>query len=183
VLLDMATSVIAQGKARVAYNKGEALEPGQMIDAEGQPTTDPRYAVVPPFGALRAFGEHKGFGLALVCELLGGALAGGLAVRGPAGGEQRVLNGMLTILLDPAQLVDGALFGDEMKAFLDWVKASPAQAGVGPVQVAGDPERAARATRLRGGIPVDATTWGELLATATKLGRDPGALNRLAGLA
>jgi len=182
VLLDMATSVIAQGKARVAHNKGEALAPGQLLDDRGEPTTDPRYGVVEPFGALRAFGEHKGFGLALACELLGGALAGAMALHGPAGAAQRVLNGMLTILLDPARLVDATRFADEARAFLDWVKASPPQPGVDHVRVAGEPEREMRAKRTHDGIPVDANTWAELLATATRLGRDGTRLNLLAGL-
>ena len=183
IVLDMATSVIAQGKARVAHNKGEALAPGQMLDHRGEPTTDPRYAVVEPLGALRAFGEHKGFGLALVCELLGGALAGGRAVHAAADGSQRVLNGMLTILLDPGRLCDAGVFATEMQAFLDWVKASPPQEGVDHVRVAGDPERETRARRMRDGIAVDDNTWQELLAAATSLGRDPAEMNRLAGVA
>ena len=183
IILDMATSVVAQGKTRVAYNKGEALPPGQLLDHRGEPTTDPRYGVVEPLGALRTFGEHKGFGLALVCELLGGALAGGLSVRGSASGQQRVLNGMLTMLFDPNRLADASVFGPEMLAFLDWVKASPPQVGVDHVRVAGEPERENRAKRLAEGIPVDHNTWQELLAAAAKLGRDPAELARLAGVA
>ena len=180
VLLDMATSVIAQGKTRIAYNKGEQLAPGQLLDDRGAPTTDPKFGVVEPLGALRTFGEHKGFGLALVCELLGGALAGGLALHGAGDGRQRVLNGMLTILIDPRRLADASVFGPEMQAFLDWVKASPPQAGFDRVRVAGEPEREMRARRSAEGIPVDANTWSELLAAAAKLGRDPQTLNRLA---
>jgi len=182
IVLDMATSIIAQGKTRVAHNKGESLAPGQMLDDQGRPTTDPKFGVIEPLGALRTFGEHKGFGLALVCELLGGALAGGLATHRPASGEQRVLNGMLTILFDPARLADATLFASEMRAFIDWVKASPPQDGVDRVRVAGEPEREMRAKRLAEGIPVDANTWTELLAAATKLGRDPAEVNRLAGV-
>jgi uncharacterized oxidoreductase len=100
----------------------------------------------------------------------------------PAGGQQRVLNGMLTILIDPSRLGDAAVFAQEMQGFLDWVKASPPQDGVDRVRVAGEPERETRATRLAEGIPVDENTWNELLATATKLGRDPEELNRLAGV-
>jgi len=183
VILDLATSVVAQGKTRVAHNKGELLAPGQLLDDKGEPTLDPKFGVVEPIGALRTFGEHKGFGLALVCELLGGALAGGLAVHGPADGRQRVLNGMLTVLFDPARLGESAVYSSEMQAFLDWVVASPPQAGTGRVRVAGEPERESRVKRLAHGIPVDATTWTELLAAAAKLGRDPAEVNRLAGLA
>ena len=183
VLLDLATSVIAQGKARVAHNKGQALAPGQLLDDRGQPTTDPRYGVVPPLGALRTFGEHKGFGLAMVCELLGGALAGSLAVHGPADGRQRVVNGMLTLLLDPERLVGGTQFQHEMRACIEWVKASPPQPGFDRVRVAGEPEREMRAHRLAHGIPVDDTTWRDLLAAAARLGRDPAEVARLAELA
>jgi len=183
IVLDMATSIVAQGKTRVAFNKGEALAPGQLLDDQGRPTTDPRYAVVEPFGALRTFGEHKGFGLALVCELLGGALAGGAAGHEPGSGAQRVLNGMLTILIDPRRLTDATVFAREMQAFVDWVKASPPLAGVDRVRVAGEPERETRAKRLAEGIPVDEATWNELRAAAAKLGRDARELDRLAGVA
>lgn len=183
VILDMATSVVAQGKTRVAHNKGEQLAPGQLLDDRGEPTTDPRYGVIEPLGALRTFGEHKGFGLALVCELLGGALAGGLAVHEAGTGKQRVLNGMLTILFDPAKLGQSAVYGPEMKAFLEWVTASPPQSGVDRVLVAGEPERISRKKRMAEGIPVDATTWEELRTAARKLGRDPARLDQLAGLA
>jgi uncharacterized oxidoreductase len=182
VILDFATSVIAQGKTRVAYNKGEAVAPGCLIDDQGRPTQDPRYAVVPPLGALLTFGGHKGYGLALMCELLGGALAAGLTQHDADGSKRRVLNGMLSVLLDPAALGGQADFEREALAFLDWVQASPARAGEGPVQVAGDAERRARAQRSAQGVPVDATTWREILDAAAKLGVDAHAVQVAAGL-
>ena len=182
ILLDFATSVMAQGKARVAYNKGEHMPAGRLIDNHGKPTTDPKYAVVDPTGAIVTFGEHKGFGLAVVCELLGGALAAGMACHEPYTGKKRVLNGMLTILFDPTKLSEGALFGDEMKGFIDWVKASPAQPGFDHVRLAGEPEREMRAKRLAEGIPVDETSWSDILKAAERLKVDPAEINRLAGL-
>lgn len=182
VVLDMATSVVAQGKVRVAHNKGETLPEGQLLDNLGRPTVDPKYGVIEPLGALRTFGEHKGFGLALVCELLGGALAGALTAHAPAGGERRVLNGMLTIVFEPAKLSEGEVFASEMKAFIDWVKAAPPQPGFDHVRIAGEPERESRARRLVEGIPIDTTTWQELLDAAAKLGRDPATVRRLAGI-
>ncbi len=62
-ILDFATSVIAQGKTRVAHNKGEAVPPDHLIDEQGRPTTNPRYSVIEPWGAILAFGAHKGYGL------------------------------------------------------------------------------------------------------------------------
>ena len=80
-LLDFATSRVAQGKMRVAHNKGQRVPEGYLIDEQGRPTTDPGVVVVPQpggmLGALKTFGEHKGYGMAMACELLGGALSGG----------------------------------------------------------------------------------------------------------
>jgi uncharacterized oxidoreductase len=165
----------------VAHNKREQLPPGQLIDDKGQPTTDPIYGVKEPFGALRTFGEHKGFGLALVCELLGGALAGGLTTSSPSDGKRRILNGMLTIIIDPNKLADGAIFNSEMKAFIDWVKASPASPDNDYVRIAGEPERETRAKRLAHGVPVDDNTWQDMLAAAQKMGVDVEVMKKLAG--
>lgn len=179
VILDFATSVIAQGKTRVAYNKGEKLKPGQMIDHEGKPTTDPAYGVIPPYGAIKTFGEHKGFGMSLVCELLGGALSAGQTLHDRPT-YSRVFNGMLTILIDPGRLAQHNRFVQESLAFLDWVKQSPPIEGTDGVKIAGEPEQATKADRLRNGIPVDEKTWREILHAANTLGLDPDAVDRLA---
>jgi uncharacterized oxidoreductase len=183
VILDFATSMIAQGKTRVAHNKGEPVAPGCLIDDQGRDTQDPRYSVIPPWGALLTFGTHKGYGLAVMCELLGGALAAGMTQRDADASRRRVLNGMLCVLLDPAALGGTEAFEREAAAFVDWVKASPPRAGVEEVLVAGEPERAARAQRSAQGVPVDATTWQEILEAARKLGVDPQAVQQAAGLA
>ena len=120
--------------------------------------------------------------MAVACELLGGALAAGLACGGPATGEKRVLNGMLTIILDPKAIADVATFERETRAFLDWVTASPPRAGFDKVRLAGEPEREWRAKRLAEGIPVDANTWNEILAAAARVKVDPAKINRLAGV-
>lgn len=183
VILDFATSMIAQGKTRVAHNKGEPVPPGCLIDDHGRPSTDPRYAVVPPFGALLTFGAHKGYGMALMCELLGGALAAGMTQRDDDASRRRVLNGMFSVLVDPAVVADRAAFEREALAFIEWVQASPPRAGFGPVQVAGDAERASRARRRAEGVPVDGITWQEILGAAAKLGVAPASVNAAAGLA
>jgi hypothetical protein len=104
----------------------------------------------PPFGALLTFGAHKGYGMALMAELLGGALASGMTQRDHDSSKRRVLNGMFSVLVDPAALGDRAAFEHEALAFIDWVKASPPREGVEAVLVAGEPERAWRATPGRG---------------------------------
>jgi uncharacterized oxidoreductase len=182
MILDFATSVIAQGKTRVAHNKGEPVPADCLIDDHGEPTTNPRYSVIEPFGAILAFGAHKGYGMAVLCELLGGALAAGMAQHTDDSNKKRVLNGMLTVLIDPGKLGDMAGYEREALAFVDWVRASPPRTGFEPVRLAGEPERESRARRLAQGVPVDGTTWQEILDAAGKLGVEPSTVNRTAGL-
>ena len=168
-VLDYATSAVAQGKLRVAHNKGEEVPPGRLIDHEGNPTNDPRYAVVPPYGAMLAFGEHKGYGMAIACELLGGALTGGGTWHHEESTKQRVLNGMLVIVIDPKRLGTEAVFEREARLFLDWLRKSRPAPGFDRVRIAGEPEREYRVKRSRDGIPVDETTWQEILRAADKV--------------
>jgi uncharacterized oxidoreductase len=135
-----------------------------------------------PAGALLPFGEHKGYGLALVCELLGGALAAGLPYRGEDLAGAGVYNGMLAFLVDPARLGHGATFADHVDQVLAWVTGSPPARGVDHVLVAGEPERATKAQRLVDGIPVDAGTWRELLRTADSVGLGEAEVRAAAGL-
>jgi hydroxycarboxylate dehydrogenase B len=169
-LLDMATSAVAQGKLRVAHNKREKVPFGWLIDDRGNPTDDPRWAVVQPFGAMLCFGEHKGYGLSVACELLGGALTGAGTWRYPNSPRKRVMNGMLTIVIDPKRLGTAETLEREARAYVDWVRASPPAPGFDRVRIAGEPEREARARRERDGIPVDAETWNEIRAAGEKLG-------------
>lgn len=181
-VLDMATSRIAQGKTRVAYNLGKQLAPGILIDDRGNPTTDPRYGALAPYGALMPFGEHKGYGIAVACELLGGALSGGKTAQEPDKGQRRVLNGMLSILIDPAQLGTADGFARETDSFIAWLLQSPPAEGVDRVKIAGDPEREYRRQRGTHGIPVDTNTWEEILAAGEKLGLERAELQKLAGV-
>ena len=173
-VLDFATSQVAQGKMRVAYNQGKSVAPGLLIDEQGRPTTDPGVVVVPQangfFGALMPFGEHKGYGLAVACELLGGALTGGGTWHSPSAQGRAVINGMLTILIDPLRLGTQAAFASEALTFVDWLRQSPPAEGFDAVQIAGEPERAARLQRERDGIEVDIQTWQEIALAAAKVG-------------
>jgi uncharacterized oxidoreductase len=165
VIYDVATSVVAEGKVFVAKNKGVRLPDGHLIDKDGKPTTDPNdlYAG----GALLPFGGHKGSGLAIVADLLAGALTGaGTSQRR----EQEMINTMCSIYIDPDRLPDRAAFDAEVDAFVEWVKGSPPAAAGGEVLLPGDIERRTRAERLRQGIPLDDTTLGEIAEAAVSLG-------------
>ena len=173
-ILDFATSRVAQGKMRVAHNEGRSVEPGTLIDENGQPTNNPGVVVVPQsggrMGALRTFGEYKGFGMAVACELLGGALSGGGTWHRQADGRRAVLNSMLCILIDPARLGSLASFGEESLAFIDWLRHSPPAPGSEGVVLPGEPERAAREQRSREGIRIDDATWQEIVESGRKVG-------------
>jgi len=166
IILDMATSVVAMGKVRVARNKGEQLKPGILIDGEGKPTTDPAAMYRRPRGALTTFGEHKGYVLAFVCEMLAGALCGSGTMRPERQGGTTATNGMLTIVIDPSRLVDRAWLQDEIAAMTRYITASPPQHPDEPVLIPGDPERLMRAERIKNGVPIDDETWRELTVAA-----------------
>ena len=179
-LLDMATSAVAQGKLRVAHNKGAKIPQGWLIDSDGNPTQDPRWGVLQPLGAMLTTGEHKGYGLAVACELLGGALTGGGVTDHDNKTRRRVLNGMFSIVLDPARFGTQEAFAKDAKSFLAWLRASRPAPGHDRVRIAGEPERETRAQRLKEGIPVDEETWKEILAAAAKLKLAPERIEALA---
>jgi uncharacterized oxidoreductase len=171
LVLDFATSAIALGKCRVAFNAGRAVPEGALVDARGQPTTDPGVLYRDtPRGALLSFGAHKGYGLALVCEILAGALLGGATAWRPELRDRGIVNSWLAFVLDPARFGDIEAFRSELAAVIADVKASPPADPDSPVLVAGEKERITKARRLAEGIPVDPTTWGNLVRAAQSLG-------------
>jgi uncharacterized oxidoreductase len=170
LLLDMATSAIAMGKVRVARNEGHLVPEGVLIDEAGRPTRDPGVMYREPHGALMPFGGHKGYALALVTELLAGALSGGPTIQPGNPRAGGTINNMLAILIDPARLAGVDWLRREIDGFVEYVKASPPVDPNEPVLVPGDPERIARAERSRTGIVVDPTTWEEILQAGEKVG-------------
>jgi uncharacterized oxidoreductase len=178
LILDFATSKLAVGKVRVALNSGKTLPADVLLDAQGRPTQDP--ARLFDGGALLPFGDHKGSGLALMCEILGSALFGG-PVQHEVPARRRIVNNMLTIAIDPARLGTAGTLDADVARLVDWVRGSPSAAGQGGVQVAGEPELAARRARAAG-VPVDVETWRQLEAAAEAVGLGAVAWRRLSGM-
>src|SRR5438105_10087706 len=164
IILDMETSVVAMGMERVARNKGEQLKPGILLDSEGKPTTDPGAMYREPRGAVLTVGEHKGYALAFVCEMLAGALCGSGTMRPERQGRGTATNGMLTIIIDPSRLIDREWLRDEIAAMTQYITASPPARPDEPVLIPGDPERRTRAERIEKGVPIDDETWREIVA-------------------
>ena len=183
LVADLATSAIALGKVRVAFNERRELAAGVAIDADGNPTTDAGAVVTTggaPIGALLPVGGHKGYCLMLAAELLAGVLAGGGTGRPERQGQQTIINSMLSVVIDPVRLVGDDWLTNEIDGFLDYVRSCRPASDAAPVLVPGDPERTTAARRLSGGIPLDETTWQELVATGEALGLSGAELAELA---
>src|ERR1700743_2736656 len=97
ILLDFATSRVAMGKVRVAHNAGKPMLDGALLDTARKPTTNPSVMYTEPHGVVLPFGEHKGSGLALVCELLAGAIVGSPSVTSNTPAEIGHIHRMLRI--------------------------------------------------------------------------------------
>jgi len=179
-VLDMATAAIAMGKVRVAKNKGETVEGDLLLDPQGRPTTDPNVMFRRPIGALRAFGLHKGYGISLACELLAGAFSGGGTIQPERQAPDTIVNNMFALVFDPARLADPGWSKPEIDKVVAYVTGSPPADPSAPVLIAGDPERAMHAERTAKGVPVDPTTWEEILAAGETLGLARGDIERMA---
>jgi uncharacterized oxidoreductase len=168
ILLDFATSRVAMGKVRVAHNAGKKMLDGALLDHQGKPTTNPAVMYTEPKGVVLPFGEHKGSGLALVCELLAGAIVGSATVTTMTPPERGIINGMLSIVIDPAKLSTRDSMLAEIDAMIEWVKSAKPSDPDLPVLIAGEPERIARAERMAKGVDVEDETWRQLLAIAER---------------
>ncbi|MBN9263537.1 MAG: Ldh family oxidoreductase [Hyphomicrobium sp.] len=179
VILDFATSVVAEGKVLNASFGGKALPEDALIGPDGKVSNDPHvlYGNYTPTGlrnhsqgtgAIRAFGDHKGSGLALMCELLGGSLTG----TGATEPGRKFSNGMLSFYVDPAKLDTSGFFPKDVQRYIDFVKgAKPATPG-GEVLIPGEPEERTKAERLANGVPLPEDTWGAIVEAARKVGVD-----------
>ncbi len=172
-MLDMATSKIALGKARVALNAGVEVPEGTLIDAAGNPTRDPAAMFTEPQGALVAMGEHKGSGLAIMAELLAGALGGATTMQPEHPRPGGPINGMLSIVIDPTATGDRTFLEAEAGAFLDYVKGSPPREAGGEVLIPGEPEQRSRDRRMTDGIPLSEGAWRALIAAGRSVGVEP----------
>ena len=174
VMVDMTTSVVAEGKVRIYQNRGHQLPAGWIIDHHGQPATDPHAFTGNPPGAILPLGGvvgYKGYCLSFIVEILGGALSG----EGCAAGE-RVMhsNGVLLTVYDLEQFTELASYYDELETLIQHVYTSRIDPQVGEILVPGEPEfRSARRREVEG-IPIDETTWSRICEAAKSVGLDPG---------
>lgn len=161
VVVDFATTMVAEGKIQVARAKHVPLPPGCIVDKEGQPSTNAEdfYAG----GMILPVGGHKGYGLSLVTALLGAGLTAEQPPQGGRGG------GVFVIAINPRAFTDGAVYGQTVDALTGAVKDVPPAPGFSEVMLPGGPEARSRAEREAQGVPVAADTWAALTEVAGKL--------------
>jgi LDH2 family malate/lactate/ureidoglycolate dehydrogenase len=167
-LLDMATSSVANNKIKVYELNGKRLPAGWVLDGQGEPVTDPAAALKiiyekkgeggqTPLGGTAEMSSHKGYGLALMVHILGGALSGAsfspirVKTQKPADPDRL---GHFFLAIDPKAFRPEGAFEEDLDAVIDVLHETPPLDPAQPVLVPGDPEAKARKERLRDGIPM-----------------------------
>jgi uncharacterized oxidoreductase len=169
-ILDFGTSATAEGKVRVKRIAGQSVPSGWILDADGNPTTDPNTLYGNPPGTILPMGgdqAYKGFGLAFMIEMLAGGLSGGNCSH--PGAPPPVGNDVLFLVLAPEQFAGGQRLQEQVAVLEPFVRSTPRRAGVEKITLPGDPERELLARRLAQGIPLDDGNWAELVKLAGSL--------------
>ena len=170
--LDMATSTVAAGKLKIARRAEKSIPIGWAVDSSESPETDPGAALdatpkrLTPLGGTRELGSHKGYGLAMMVELLSSILSGSYVGGYDLGTDQRgkfINVGHCFIAINP-ELVrgEGDAFADELDRLTHYLRATPAADPRNPVLVPGDPEWACYKQRSEQGIPMTRNLFEEL---------------------
>lgn len=169
-LLDMAMTVVARGKIRLAAQRGERIAEGLALDAEGNPTTDAAKAFE---GVCLPIGGAKGAALSMMMDILAGVFTGS-----SFGGEVRSLYsdftapqdvGHLMIAMKPDLFV-GESFGSRMDILAERVKAQPKAAGVDEILMPGEPEERRKQKNLSLGIEITDDVLDQLEEEAVRFG-------------
>lgn len=174
VILDFGTSVVAEGKVRSYYFNRQAVPAGWLLDHEGQPTTDPAVLYEAPLGSILPMGgaqAYKGFGLALVLDMLAGGLTGGCSSFPDAPAARG--NNVVFLLLDPGHFAGSTALLGEATQLAEFVRSTPRAEGVDAILLPGDPERAQLRDRAARGIPIPDAHWAKLVEEAQQLGVAP----------
>lgn len=170
VVLDIGTSVAAEGKVRVCFNKGVPVPDGWLLDAQGKPTTDPAVLYNEPKGTIQPLGgpqAYKGFGIGLLMDIFAGGMSGGSCSHPDT--PLRGGNAVFMTLYDIDAFAGADYFLKQVDGLADNVHHCPRSEGVKEIMLPGDPERKEKAKRQAAGITLDDGTWKQLCEVAAKL--------------
>lgn len=166
IVLDMATSAATWGALAIKHRRGEEIEAGLILDADGHPTLDPRRYFGPPPGAILPLASHKGYGLAVMADLLAGALTG----TGCAGDVDWEGQGVAMIALDIGFFGDRQDFEERARRLRRTIKDCPRLSGVDEILMPGEREFRLEGQRRKEGVPIDDDDWADLRRLAGELG-------------
>ena len=168
ILLDFATSATAANKIRVAFTRGKPTGPGWIVDEQGHPTTDPKVFIDGKGNQLPVGGEqgHKGFGLAVLVDILGGILAGAGTAASPT---QLLNNGTFLICIDPSAFVAKEEYDRQLATLIDYLHAAPPAPGKAGVILPGEYEHTNRIKHTRDGFEVEDSIWQSIVEAAAAL--------------
>ncbi|MBM4082711.1 MAG: Ldh family oxidoreductase, partial [Planctomycetes bacterium] len=164
LVLDMSTASITIGDLLMAIQSGKAVDALLAFDANGHPTDDPKAAMK---GGVKPFGGHKGYGLALMAQILSGALVGAATI--PAPGQDY---GYFVLVVDPEIFVPAEQFKRAVSELVERVKTARRAPGVAEILVPGERAFRERERRLKEGIEIDPGLLSELESLAQD-NRDP----------
>ena len=172
ILVDITTSVVAEGKVRVKRNRNEELPEGWIVDSNGNPTNNPNDLYESPMGAILPFGGqvgHKGFALSMVIDILSGALSGaGCSRESP----EKLGNAIFMTLFDISSFVPIEEFYQDIDNFVDWIKSAKLAPGFTEITIPGEPEDHTKQKRQKEGIFIEENTWQQIEESAKKVGVD-----------
>ena len=154
ILFDMSTAAITNGDLLVAMREGTAIAEGIAFSPEGEPTTDADAALK---GSVRPFGGHKGFGLALITQILAGALVNAATIPPPGANY-----GLLIIAIDPTSFVPLTQFKTEVDRLIAHIKENRRESGVTEILIPGERAYRQRTVHLAEGIYLDDTLLSQL---------------------
>lgn len=170
LVLDMTTSSTAEGKLRVAFQKGESVPEGLIIDANGNPTTDPATFYAEPGGSILPLGGSmgfKGFGLSVMIDVFAGMFSGSGVCRTDL---PRGANGVWMYFIDIDQFIGRDEFNTLLAKYVDVLKATKKLPGVTEILMPGEIELRREQERRAKGVPIPDETWRQITELAASVG-------------
>jgi uncharacterized oxidoreductase len=168
IVADMALTTTSGGKVVVYRNRGRQLPEGWIIDAAGNPSTDPNDLFRKPQGWILPLGGnvgYKGFAFLLLSEMLAGTLAGNVITDDlPIG-----FNGVCFMVLDISAFLPVERFREAIGVMTAYMKSAPPAPGFEEVLMPGEIDFRIMAERQANGIPIDPVTWQSILDVAEEL--------------
>jgi ureidoglycolate dehydrogenase (NAD+) len=179
LLFDIATSAVAATKVYAAVAEGRPIPDTWLVDDDGLPTTDG--SIYPQHGALMPFAGHKGYGLALLVEVLAAVLSGAAMTREVHSWvmhpDKPGNQGFGFLAIDAGQIMPGGLFNERMDALIREIRAAPKAKGSDRIYLPGEMEWERREIALSQGIALPPDVRMSLRGLGEDTGVDPAQFN------